>query len=166
VFRRAARQSAERFGIRVDAVDSAAEAADAPCVLANTGRNGPVALEGGWLRDVAHLNTIGATAPWLREVDAATFTRARSVVVDTEHAASECGDVIAAHAVDASDDQRVTTLAQLVANPQRAVPAGGLSVFESVGTAVQDLAAARVVAQVARERGIGRELDIVNPKTF
>lgn len=165
---RFAHEIAERFGIDAEPVDTAAEAADAPCVLAatNTGRNGPVALEGEWLRDVAHLNTIGATAPWLREVDAATFARARSVVVDTEHAASECGDIIAAHAAEAWDDARVTTLAQLVADPQRVAPDGGLSVFKSVGTAVQDLAAARVVAQVARERGIGRELDIVSPKTF
>jgi ornithine cyclodeaminase/alanine dehydrogenase-like protein (mu-crystallin family) len=43
---------------------------------------------------------------------------------------------------------------------------GGLTVFKSVGTAVQDLAAASAVAGIARERGLGRELDILTPKTF
>jgi len=42
----------------------------------------------------------------------------------------------------------------------------GLTVFKSVGTAVQDLAAAAAVARVARERGVGRELDILSPKMF
>ena len=86
---RFAREVAERFDIEVLATDSAAEAADAPCVVAatNTGAGGPVALQGAWLRDDAHLNTIGATAPVLREVDPETFARAATIVVDTEHAA-------------------------------------------------------------------------------
>lgn len=46
---------------------------------------------GGWLRPDAHLNTIGATAPNLREVDPDTFARASTVVIDTEHAGAECG---------------------------------------------------------------------------
>ena len=59
----------------------------------NTGAGGPVALEGAWLRDDAHLNTIGATAPVLREVDPETFARAVAIVVDAEHAGPECGDI-------------------------------------------------------------------------
>jgi ornithine cyclodeaminase/alanine dehydrogenase len=157
-----------RFGIAVEPVGSAAEAADAPCVVAatNTGRMGPVALEASWLRDDAHLNTIGATAPWLREVDAATFARAETVVVDTEHAGAECGDIIAAQEEGTWDDGRVVTLAQLVAGQRQITPTSGLTVFKSVGTAVQDLAAAAAIARVARERGVGRELDVVLPKTF
>ena len=131
----------------------------------NTGANGPVALEGAWLRDDAHLNTIGATAPVLREVDPETFARAATIVVDTEHAAPECGDIIAAEQAGAWDERRVTTLAQLVGGGTP-LAREGLTVFKSVGTAVQDLAAAAAVARVARERGLGRELDIVSPKTF
>src|SRR3954449_11584640 len=66
--RRFAGEIAERFGIEAVATDAAAEAADAPCVVAatNTGANGPVALEGAWLRDDAHPNALGATGPALR----------------------------------------------------------------------------------------------------
>jgi alanine dehydrogenase len=165
--RRFAGEIAERFGIEAVATDAAAEAADAPCVVAatNTGANGPVALEGAWLRDDAHLNTIGATAPVLREVDAETFARAATIVVDTEHAGPECGDIIAAEQAGTWDERRVTTLAQVVGGGTP-LAREGLTVFKSVGTAVQDLAAAAAVARVARERGLGRELDIVSPKTF
>ena len=164
---RFAREVAEAFGVPVVAVDSAAEAADAPCVIAatNTGAGGPVALEGAWLRDDAHLNTIGATAPVLREVDAATFGRATTIVLDTEHADEECGDIMAAKREATWDAARVTTLADLVGSGEP-VQRKGLTVFKSVGTAVQDLAAAAAVARVARERGLGRELDVLSPKTF
>jgi ornithine cyclodeaminase/alanine dehydrogenase-like protein (mu-crystallin family) len=165
--RRFAREVAERLGVEAVATDSARAAADAPCVIAatNTGANGPVALEGAWLRDDAHLNTIGATAPVLREVDAETFARAAAIVVDTEHAAPECGDIIAAERAGTWDERRVTTLAQLVGT-EAPLARDGLTVFNSVGTAVQDLAAAAAVARVARERGLGREMDIVSPKLF
>jgi alanine dehydrogenase len=165
--RRFAREVAERLGVEAVATDSARAAADAPCVIAatNTGANGPVALEGAWLRDDAHLNTIGATAPVLREVDAETFARAAAIVVDTEHAAPECGDIIAAERAGTWDERRVTTLAQLVGT-EAPLARDGLTVFKSVGTAVQDLAAAAAVARVARERGLGREMDIVSPKLF
>lgn len=165
---RLARMASERFGVAAIAVGSAAEALDAPCVVAatNTGRNGPVAVEGRALRGDAHLNTIGATAPWLREVDADTFARAESIVVDTLHAAAECGDIIAAQQAGAWDDGRVASLAAVVGSGTPYRRDGGLTVFKSVGTAVQDLAAAAAVAAVARERGLGRELELLSPKVF
>jgi ornithine cyclodeaminase/alanine dehydrogenase len=164
---RFARMASDRFGVAAEPVGSAAEALDAPCVVAatNTGRNGPVAVEGGRLRADGHLNTIGATAPWLREVDVETFSRAESIVVDTLHAGAECGDIIAAHEAGAWDEGRVTSLAAVVGAGSFARN-GGLTVFKSVGTAVQDLAAAASVAETARRRGLGRELELLSPKTF
>jgi len=165
---RFAENVAERFAVDARAVDSPSEAADAPCVIAatNTGRNGPVAVEAGWLRADGHLNTIGATAPWLREVDIDTFARAESVVLDTIHAGAECGDILAAQEAGAWDDDRVASLPAIVAAGKRLDRRGGLTVFKSVGTAVQDLAAGLAVAAAARERGLGRELQILSPKTF
>ena len=102
----------------------------------------------------------------LREVDTETFARAATIVLDTEHAGGECGDIIAAaERVGAWPERRVTTLAQVIGEG-RPLARAGLTVFKSVGTAVQDLAAAAAVARVARERGLGRELDIVTPKEF
>jgi len=101
----------------------------------------------------------------LREVDTATFERAAAIVLDTEHADAECGDIIAAKEARTWDAQRIRTLTDVVGSGQP-YAREGLTVFKSVGTAVQDLAAAAAVARVARERGVGRELDIVRPKMF
>src|SRR4051794_38432921 len=158
----------ERHGIDAAAVDSAQEAADAPCVLAatNTGFGGPVALEGAWLQPGAHVNTIGATAPNLREADPETFSRAGAIVLDTEHAGAECGDVIAAEEAGTWPAERVTTLPAVVGSAGGWERPAGLSVFKSVGTAVQDLAAAHATAIAAREQGVGREIEMLSAKTF
>jgi alanine dehydrogenase len=157
-----------RFDIDAIAVDRPEAAAARPCVLAatNTGFNGPVALEGAWLAPDAHLNTIGATAPNLREVDPDTFARAATVVIDTEHASAECGDIMAAEHAGAWPADRVVTLPEAIAADGGWKRPSGVSVFKSVGTAVQDLAAARAVATAATARGIGREVDLLTPKTF
>ena len=107
-----AAEIADRFAVDAVAVGSPQEAADAPCVLAatNTGFGGPVALQGAWLRPDAHLNTIGATGPTMREVDPETFSRASAIVVDTEHAGLECGDILAAEEAGAWPTDRVAVL--------------------------------------------------------
>ena len=132
----------------------------------NTGFNGPFALDGSWLSDGAHLNTIGGTAKVLFESDPATFERAVQVVLDTEHAPGECGDIIAAQEAGTWHSDRVSTLAELFAPDAGYNRPAGITVFKSVGTAVQDVVAAAAVAAEARVRGIGRELDILEAKEF
>jgi ornithine cyclodeaminase/alanine dehydrogenase len=165
-----AREMSERIGIDVAAVASAREAADAPTVLVatNTGAgSGVVALESAWLESARHVNTIGSTMPILREVDGALFGRADLVVLDTPHAAGESGDLQAAAAEGHWDDAKVRLLSDVVATGAPAANGGpSLTVFKSVGTALQDLVAAKAVHEVAVERGLGRELDFLAEKVF
>jgi ornithine cyclodeaminase/alanine dehydrogenase len=165
---RFAAEISHTYGVPATAVATGGEAADAPCVIAatNTGFNGPFAFDGNWLRDDAHLNTIGGTAPVLFESDPTTFARAAQVVLDTEHAPAECGDIIAAEKAGAWHSERVTTLVDLMARGAGYQRPAGITVFKSVGTAVQDLVAAAAVAAQARARGVGREVDILEAKQF
>jgi alanine dehydrogenase len=158
----------ERHGIDALAVSAPREAAAARCVLAatNTGFGGPVALEGAWLGPDTHVNTIGATAPSLREADPGTFARASCIVVDTEHAGAECGDIIAAVEAGSWPAERVSTLAEIVGRAGDWRRPDGVSVFKSVGTAVQDLAAAATVIEAARAQGVGRDVELLSAKTF
>jgi ornithine cyclodeaminase/alanine dehydrogenase len=156
------------LGVDVRAVDSPERAADARVVIVatNTGMStGVVALEGAWLRDDAHVNAIGSTMPALREIDTATFARADTVVLDTEHAKAESGDVMAAIADGAWADEKVSSLPQvLVADGP--VRNGGLSLFKSVGTATQDVVAAAAVHGLAVAAGRGRQVQFLEPKFF
>lgn len=161
-----AAEMSERLGVEVVPVGSAQEAADAQTVLVatNTGvGSGVVALEGAWLDGAEHVNTIGSTMSLLREVDAATIGRAELVVLDTLDAPAESGDLQAAAEAGCWDEARVRWLAALVVEPVRA---NGLSVFKSVGTALQDVIAAKAVYDVALERGLGREIEFLGGKQF
>jgi alanine dehydrogenase len=162
-----AAEMSERLELEVIPVASPQEAADAQTVLVatNTGvGSGVIALEGGWLDGAEHVNTIGSTMSALREVDGATFGRADLVVLDTLDAPAESGDLQAAVAEGHWDAANARWLAELLAGPA-AVPQG-LTVFKSVGTALQDVVAAKAVYDVALERGLGREVEFLGGKQF
>jgi alanine dehydrogenase len=165
-----AREMSERLGVEVSPVDSAQEAADAPTVLVatNTGAgSGILALEAGWLRSAGHVSTIGSTMPSLREVDGETFGRADLVVLDTLHAVDESGDLIAAAAEGHWDDAKVHGLPAVVDGHGPASNGGSsLTVFKSVGTALQDIVAAKTIYDVAVERGLGKEANFLAEKRF
>ncbi|MDT4944757.1 MAG: hypothetical protein QOH14_1490, partial [Pseudonocardiales bacterium] len=76
----------------------------------------------------------------------------------------ESGDLQAAAAEGHWDDTKVRWLADVVAGPGDG--AGGLTVFKSVGTALQDVVAAKAVYDVALERGLGREIEFLGGKQF
>jgi ornithine cyclodeaminase/alanine dehydrogenase-like protein (mu-crystallin family) len=103
-------------------------------------------VRGAWLQPGAHLDLIGAFTPQMRESDAECFARGR-VFVDTEEALAKAGDVLCAIAEGAFDrSQLQATLAQLCQglHPGRRDD-DEITVFKSVGTALEDLAAAELV---------------------
>jgi ornithine cyclodeaminase/alanine dehydrogenase len=86
------------------------------------------------------------------------------VVVDTEHARNESGDLIAAVEGGQWSDDKLRLLHEL---PGTDTPvAGALTVFKSVGTATQDVIAAAATYETARERGLGRDVDFLDLKVF
>jgi alanine dehydrogenase len=166
-----AAEMSDRLGIDVVPVDSGGAAADSPTVLVatNTGvGSGVLALEADWLRSAGHVNAIGSTMPALRELDSATFARADTVVLDTFDSIGESGDLIDATENQHLDPQKVHQLSDFFsASKQAGVNDGSqLTVFKSVGTALQDLVAAKAIYDVALERGLGRKLPFLSEKQF
>ena len=103
-------------------------------------------VNGAWLRPGAHLDLIGGFTPKMREADGDCFTRSR-VFVDTEEALAKAGDVLQAIAEGAFTPAALQgTLATLCLNPGagRRTPLE-ITLFKSVGTALEDLAAAEQV---------------------
>ncbi|WP_455359633.1 ornithine cyclodeaminase family protein [Streptomyces sp. SYSU K21746] len=158
---------AERLGIAVDPVDAAEEAATAPVVVVatNTGiGTGRVALRGEWLSAGATVLSIGSTMPALRELDVDVIARASLVVSDAPaQARGESGDLIAAHEAGVLDD-KLRSLAQLTVDESPRQNPTDIAVYKSVGTALQDLIAARAVFESARAAGIGHAVDLLRVK--
>lgn len=112
----------------------AVEGADV--VVTATAATTPI-LKGAWLKPGAHVNAVGAPRPDWRELDDAVM--ANVVIVDSRDAArAESGDVIGAKATIAAE------LGEVLAG-HKTVSAEATTVFKSVGLAVEDIAAARLV---------------------
>lgn len=103
-------------------------------------------IQGAWLKPGTHLDLIGSFTPSMHEADAQCFARAQ-VYVDTPEALVKSGDVLHAIAEGAFNIENLQgTLAQLCRG-ERAGRRGAeqVTLFKSVGTALEDLAAAELV---------------------
>ena len=111
-------------------------------------------LMGRWLPPGSHLDLIGSFTPTMREADDDCFAGA-AVYVDTEEALSKSGDLLGPMSRDVFRAEDVKgTLAQL--SRGQACGRGTAeqrTVFKSVGTALEDLAAAMLVHDTEREPG-------------
>lgn len=103
-------------------------------------------IEGRCLTPGTHLDLVGAFTPQMREADGECLRRAR-VFVDHDEALDKAGDLLQAIAEGAFARERLQgTLAQLCRGECRARgDAGEITLFKSVGSALQDLAAAQLV---------------------
>src|SRR5918999_543912 len=134
---RHAEDFARRFSVR--ATDSAEEAVrGADVVVTATTSKTPVHF-GEWLSPGTHINAVGAPRPDWRELDDETLRRARIYVDSREAALEESGDVIAAGRIFAEVGEVVTG-----AKPGRQ-SAEEITLFKSLGLAVEDVATAELV---------------------
>lgn len=148
------------LGIPVVPVASAEEAVvEADVVVTITSASRPV-LEGKWLRPGTHINAAGGNHWMRRELDEVAIRRADVLVVDDrEQAKIECGDII-------SPVERGVVLWEQVAEISDVVTgkvAGRqsdeqITLFESDGVALEDIATGLRIYELARERGVGSSL--------
>ena len=138
--RRAAEFAAQHGITAAASAEAAVRGADV--VVVATGSAVPV-LDGGWLADGTHVNAIGACRPDWRELDDATLQRARLVVDSREAAIVESGDVMAAPGIAAE-------LGEVISAPHlgRTDP-GQVTLFKSLGLAIEDVVAADLVYRAA-----------------
>ena len=119
-------------------------------------------FDGRWLEPGTHLNAAGSNVPQKQEIDEAAVTAARLIVVDSkEQAQIECGDLIAPISRGLLSWDRVHELGEVVAGkiPGRERP-GDITLFESQGLALEDMAVAAVVYRKAVREQVGRELPL------
>ena len=140
------RAHAERFAREhgVEAVASAEAAVrGADVIVTATAAHEPI-LRGEWLKTGAHVNAVGSSRPDWRELD--DDAMANVVVVDSrEAAAKEAGDVLMAGA------QIYAEAGEIFAGCKAATPEE-TTIFKSLGLAVEDIAAARLVVEKARAK--------------
>ena len=131
--------------------------ADADLVVLATSAREPV-IRNEWIADGAHIAAVGACRPDQREMDTALVRRARVFVDSRTGAFTEAGDLVLPMREGVIDENHIAgelgELAGGVVDGRRSP--GDVTVFKSLGMAVEDVTAAHLAYTRATERGLGR----------
>ncbi len=148
---------------RVVACETAEQAVQGAGIVVTATNSASPVLRREWLSPGTHLNAVGACLPDQRELDTATVAGAALYGDSRESVLAEAGDYVIAAAEGAFGPDHVRAeLGDLLAGQAGAHGRGSedeITIFESLGLAIEDLAAAAVAYEVARETGIGTLAD-------
>jgi ornithine cyclodeaminase/alanine dehydrogenase-like protein (mu-crystallin family) len=160
---RALIEHARPAGAELSVAPSAQDALrDADVVVTATSSREPV-LRRGWLKPGAHLNAVGASTPRARELDTATVADSALFCDSRESLRNEAGEfqLAVAEGLIAGEEHVRAELGEVLAGTAagRRDP-GELTLFRSLGLAIEDLAAAETAVAAARAAGLGTEVEL------
>ncbi len=159
---RFSREMREQAGTAVAVMESPADAvcgSDVICTV--TGSQTPV-LEGKWVAPGAHINAVGAPRPDHRELDTDAVARSRLFVDSRAAAVVEAGDIVGPMREGAISEAHIQAeIGEVFAgrHPGRTDP-DQITLFKSLGLAVEDVATARFAYERALERRVGEALSL------
>jgi alanine dehydrogenase len=156
-------QMSKALGVPVEPLEDVRAAVEmADVIVTDTRAHDKLLFRGEWLRPGVHINAVGASLPDARELDTETIRRAKVVPDLTSACLAETGDLIIPIQEGAITEEHIhADLAQVVAGlePGREDD-DEITLFKSVGLAVQDVALAAHVYRLARRRHVGRMVDL------
>ncbi|MDZ7361949.1 MAG: ornithine cyclodeaminase family protein [candidate division KSB1 bacterium] len=157
----AARES-QRFNINIETRPTAKEAVIGADIICTTTAAAEPVVSGEWLKAGAHLNAVGAFTPLTRELDTAAMLKSRLFVDRRESALNEAGDFIIPKTEGALDDSHIRgeigeiLLGQIAG---RTSP-DEITLFKSLGLAIEDLASAQHIYTKMLEKGAGTWVEL------
>jgi ornithine cyclodeaminase/alanine dehydrogenase-like protein (mu-crystallin family) len=159
---RALASSAARDGVAMEvaaAAEQAVRAADVVCTV--TASREPV-LRGEWLRPGTHVNAVGASLPTARELDTEAVCRARIFVDRRESALNEAGDLLIPIQEGAiTRDAIVAEIGELLTGAAKGRRGREeITLFKSLGLAVEDLACAHYLHDRAKTESRGTWVEV------
>jgi ornithine cyclodeaminase/alanine dehydrogenase len=160
--RKFAEKYSEKLGVNVEVLSSADDVVERSDVVVTSTTSSTPVFSSSSLRKGTHLNVIGAFTPETREVDSETVKKACLFVDSYEGALREAGDLLIPmeEGVISREDIRAE-LSEVVTGvmPGRATE-DEITLFKSVGFAIEDAAVARLAYNRALEKGIGTQIEV------
>jgi ornithine cyclodeaminase/alanine dehydrogenase-like protein (mu-crystallin family) len=153
-------QAQEKLGIKCRAAQSAEDVVEnADILITMTNSTSPV-FPGEKLKLGTHINAAGSNFLIRRELDETCIRRCRSIVVDSkEQAKLECGEFLGPLEKGRLTWDQIRELSEVVT--ARALPRTGpqdITLFKSLGVALEDVAVAAKVYQLALEQNLGTKI--------
>ena len=156
--RRFAERSASR-GVRIVVCESARDAVDGADIVCTVTSSREPVLRHEWLAPGTHVNAVGASLATARELDSATVAASRFYVDRRESALNEAGDFLVPKREGLIDDDHIVgEIGELLVDPPRVQgrrTSEELTVFKSLGLAIEDVASARRIYDRAVATGAG-----------
>lgn len=156
-----AREARELHGLDACAFESAQEAVQGSAIICTvTAATEPV-LRGAWLKGGEHINAVGSSVPPFRELDTQAVARARLFVDSFDSALQEPDDIRVPISEGAITEQHLLAdLAQLASGARLGrASSSDVTIFKSVGLAIEDLAAAAALYERALAQGRGTTIE-------
>ncbi len=156
---RYAERMSESLGIDVTPVSSGEEAADADIIVTITNAQNPVLL-GEWLQSGTHINAAGNNSWLKREIDTRAVTACDIVAVDdVDQAKIECGELMRAAEIGRFSWDTLIPIHDIIGGKVSGRDNDSqITLFESQGLALEDIAACERILQLARDNKIGTPL--------
>jgi alanine dehydrogenase len=157
-----ASEMSELLGIEVQAVDNARDAVIDADIIVTVTPSRLAIVKNEWITDGVHINAIGADAPGKQELDPRIMPRAK-IVVDSLAQCRVIGEIQHALSQGLIKEDDVHAEIGQVLNGEKSGRENDeeITLFDSTGLAVQDIAAANVVYRLAREKNIGVNVRIL-----
>jgi ornithine cyclodeaminase len=151
-----------QVGVDVEVAGSVEEAVRYSNVVVTVTTAKEPILKPDWLAPGAHINAVGSHRPDLREIDGATLASSKLVVDSREAIMAECGDILLAIKENSITEKNIhAEIGEVLARVKSGrISAGEITLYKSVGIAVQDVAAANLVYHKALERKVGTHVEI------
>ena len=152
-----AERARARHGVAVEAVESSEEAARGADVICTVTSSGKPVLEGAWIAPGTHVNAAGSSVKFTRELDTDAVVRARLFVDRTESTVNEAGDFLFPKEEGAIDETHILGEIGdvLLGEAAGRTSEEEITLFKSLGLAVEDLVSAHYVLERARAEGVG-----------
>jgi ornithine cyclodeaminase/alanine dehydrogenase-like protein (mu-crystallin family) len=157
-----AEREARRYEVNIQAAGTVEEAVDGAEIICTTTSAPEPILKGEWIAPGTHINAIGSSVPFTRELDTAAIVKARLFVDRRESTLNEAGDFLFPKKEGAiTDDHILGEIGDvLLGKIEGRLTHHEITVFKSLGLAVEDLAAANHVYKKAVEAGLGIAVEL------
>jgi ornithine cyclodeaminase/alanine dehydrogenase-like protein (mu-crystallin family) len=157
-----ARAAFDQHGLKIEVMSSVETAVDgADIVCTTTAAPDPILL-GEQLGPGMHINAVGSSVPFTRELDSAAVAASRLFVDRRESTVNEAGDFLLAVQDGAIDESHILAdLGEILLgqHPGRE-NAEEITLFKSLGLAVEDVASAYAIYQAALDQGLGVSVEL------
>ena len=155
-------RESRRTGLKIEVAASAEQAVEGADLICTVTTSHEPVVHGAWVSPGAHINAVGAYNPATRELDSALVAKSRLYADRRESLLNEAGEFLIPKGEGLFGDEHIVgEIGEVLTGKARArTSPQEITLFKSLGIAIEDLAAAHYVYEAAKARGLGQWVEI------